>query len=381
MEGLYERQQDWFRRIHRHPEVGEEEFETTRLVKGVLEEYGIRQRPCPLPTGAIAEIGFGEGPVIGLRADMDALPIEEQTDLPYKSEIPGKMHACGHDFHTATMLGAAVLLKEMEEKLPGRAVIVFQPAEEVSGGGKQIASTGLTDDAEAFLALHTFSPLQKGTLGIKEGPVMAAVDQFKVTVTGKGAHGAAPHEGLDPIPVMAEITLALQTIVSRRTDPFDTALLSVTRLAAGTTWNVIPETGVMEGTVRSFDEKVRRRVRAQFEQICRGICAAHGCGCELWWLEGPPALYNDAGLCQTARRVAERLGFRVERQEDTMQGEDFAEYLHIPRQRPGLFVRVGTGGAYAAHHPKFTADPEAMYPASLFLREMTLELMNRREQE
>ncbi len=377
MDQLYDLQQAWFRQIHRHPELGEEEFETTRLVKSVLEEYGIRQRPCPLPTGAIAEIGSGSGPVIGLRADMDALPIDEQTDLPYKSEIPGKMHACGHDFHTAAMLGAAVLLKEIEDKLPGKAVLVFQPSEEVSGGGKQIASTGLTDDAEVFLALHSYPHFEKGTLGIKEGPVMAAVDQFMVTVTGKGAHGAAPHKGLDPIPVMAEITLALQTIISRRIDPFDTALLSVTRLDAGTTWNVIPETGVMEGTVRSFDENVRNSVIDRFNQICRGICAAHGCKCEIQWFEGPPPVVNDAGLCQVARDVATRLGFRVEKQENTMGGEDFAEFLHIPRQRPGLFVRVGTGGEYANHHPKFTVDPEALYPASVFLREMALELMRR----
>ena len=352
------------REIHAYPEVAYSEYRTTERIRHYLTYPGIIVEDLGIGTGLCAlVVGKGQGKNALLRADIDALPVTEETGLPYASEIPGQMHACGHDFHTAALLAAAVMLKEQEDRLPGKALLVFQPAEELSGGGKQIASTGITDDAQVFVALHTHPPFSVGTLGIKEGPVMAAVDQFKVTVTGKGTHAGIPQDGIDPIPVLAELTLALQTIVSRRLSPFADALLSVTHLDAGTTWNVIPESGYLEGTIRTFDEDVRTEMLRQFRCLCEGICAAHDCHCEIWWLEGPPALHNDPALCAIARRVAENMGFRVDRQEDTMQGEDFAEFLRFPARRPGLFVRVGTGGT----SPTITLKDTASTPASIMI--------------
>ena len=374
-EQLAQEQIGWFKQIHRHPELGNEEFETTRLVRAVLDAHGIRQRPCPLPTGAVAEIGSGDGPVIGIRADMDALPVQELSGLPYASEVPGVMHACGHDFHTAAALGTALMLKEMEDELPGKALVVFQPAEEITDGGKQMVRSGVTDDASVFLSLHTYPFFEAGTVGIREGAVMAAVDQFTVTLTGLGGHAGYPHKAIDPIPALAELTSALQTIVSRRNSPFADALLSITHLEAGNTWNVIPETAVMEGTVRTLDPAVRQRMHDDFVRICEGISAAHALTCDIRWFEGPPALYNDSALCEIAREEAAKIGLKVDRQEDTMGGEDFAEYLCWPRERPGLFIRIGTGGGTANHHPRFTADPAALCPASLLLRNMALRLM------
>lgn len=374
-ERFIERQKEWFRQIHRHPELGNKEYDTTALVCGILEENGIRRRLCPLPTGAVAEIGQGEGPVIGIRADMDALPVQEMSGLSYASEVPGVMHACGHDFHTAAVLGTALMLKEMESQLPGKAVIIFQPAEEITAGGKPMARSGVIDDVDMLMAIHTYPFFEAGTVGIREGAVMAAVDQFTITLTGLGGHAGYPHKTIDPVPPLAEMTLALQTIVSRRNSPFDTALLSITHLEAGNTWNVIPETAVMEGTVRTLDPAVRERMHGDIVRICRGISEAHGLKCDINWLEGPPALYNDDRLCRIAREEAAQMGLKVDRQEDTMGGEDFAEFLCWPRKRPGLFIRIGTGGGIANHHPKFTADPEALYPASCLLRALTLRLM------
>ncbi len=379
VEQLREKQMAWLRQIHEHPELSYEEYETTRLVKQVLTDAGIQLIDTGMPTGAVATIGHGPGHVIGLRSDMDALPIQEETDLPYASREPGKMHACGHDFHTVTMLGAALMLKEMEDQLPGRAVVVFQPAEESGGvsGGTRVAESGATDDAELFLALHSYPHFEAGTLGIKEGPVMASVDAFKVTLKGVGSHAATPHKGVDPIPGMSALVLNLQTIVSRVLSPFETGLVTVAHAQAGNTWNVIPTEAVIEGTVRAMDQRVRERIKAAFYRMAEHTAETYGLRAEIEWLAGPGPVVNDERLCAMAREVATGLGFVIDRQEDTMGGEDFSEYLRIPHKRPGLFVRVGTGGGYANHHPKFTVDPEAMYPASVFFRDLAIRCMER----
>ena len=353
-----------FETIHRHPELGLEEYETTALIRRELEAAGIEILPTEsLRTGLVAAVRGGKpGRTIALRCDMDALPVQEESGLPYASEIPGRMHACGHDFHTTAMLGAALLLKQREKELAGTVKIIFQPAEEISDGADRVIATGAVDDAELFAALHTYPGFENGTLGIKEGPVMAAVDYFGIRLRGKGAHAGLPHKGIDPIPVVAQLVLALQTIVSRRIDPFDDAVLSVTHIDAGTTWNVVPETAFIEGTVRSLDPKVRKKLEDDLRQMTEHIAAASGLTSEIEWTAGPGAVINDAGLCAVAREVALEQGFRVERQEDTNGAEDFACYSKTGR--PILFVRVGTGGGWTNHHPKFTADPEALSPAA-----------------
>ena len=352
---------EWF---HRHPELAFEERETTAKIREVLEGAGIAILDSGLETGLIAAIEGGRpGPVIGLRADIDALPMQEDTGLPYASCHPGMMHACGHDFHTAMMLGAALLLKEQQAELPGTVKLIFQPAEEVDSGARRVLETGLTDDCELFLAGHSYPQFEAGTLGIKEGPVMAAVDRFEVIIRGVGCHAGQPSKGVDPIAVQAAIIQSLQTIVSRSMDPFSPRVISVTHVDAGTTWNVIPETARLEGTVRTLDAGQRALAEERFRSLVTGVAAAYGAEAEIRWQHGSGAVMNHEKLCILAREVAREQGLTAAVQEDTMGGEDFSCYLE---GRPGLFVRVGTGGGYPGHHPKFAVDPEALEPAARF---------------
>lgn len=357
---------DFFKDIHSHPELGFQEHRTTRKLVQVLHDHGIRTLDTGLETGAVAVVGHPDragGRVIGLRCDMDALPIQEESGLAYASQNPGVMHACGHDLHTAVMLGAAILLKAREEELGGTVKLVFQPSEETDGGAKVMLRTGLLEDVEEFFAIHSYAWFEPGTLGIKEGPVMAAPDSFRIVVHGKGAHAAQPFKGIDPIPAAATIALACQSIVSRSIDPFSPVVVSVTHLEAGNTWNVVPESALLEGTVRTLNAADREFIQGALTRIARSTAEAYGCTAEVLWGEGSPAVVNDPGLCDYARRLALEMGFRVDRQEDTMGGEDFSRYL---ARVPGVFIRVGTGGSYPSHHPKFTVDPEAIWPAAEF---------------
>ena len=364
----------FFRDLHEYPELGNEEYRTTEKLLEALHALGIRTLDTGLETGAVAVIGGKRpGRVIGLRGDIDALPVRELSGLSYASKIPGRMHACGHDFHTATMLGAAALLKAREEELLGTVKVVFQPAEEISQGGNMMAATGLLDDADEFYGIHSYPWFEAGTLGIKEGPVMAAPDRFMIVVRGESTHGAQPHKGADPIPAASALVLAAQTLVSRGTDPFRPVVLSVTHFEAGNTWNVIPAEALLEGTVRTLNPDDRVRMRDALERTAENTAEAYGCAAEFTWSEGPAAVINDAGLCAAARQVALDMGFTVDRQEDTMDGEDFSEFT---KRCPGVFVRVGTGGGYPIHHPRFTADPRALWPAANFFAKLAEERLS-----
>ena len=351
-----------FKWLHRHPELGLEEYGTTRFLAGILRENGVAILDSGLETGLIAQIGSGS-PVVGLRADIDALPIQEESGLPYASEHDGVMHACGHDFHTACMLGAALLLKEKEVELPGTVKIVFQPAEEIDHGGKRVVATGLLDDVQAFYAGHTYPWFEAGTLGIRPGPVMAAADRFAIRLTGKGAHAAHPELSVDVIPAMAALIQSIQTIVSRGVDPFDNAVVSITRAQAGNTWNIIPEAAELEGTVRALAPSVRDGIQAKLERVARHTAAAHGCEAEFTYLRGPDPVINDEAACRRASALARAMGFTIRQQAGTMGAEDFSDYLAIA---PGAFIRVGTGGGVDTHHPRFTADPKALFPTAQF---------------
>lgn len=351
-----------FKWLHRHPELGLEEFKTTEFLTDILLEHRIKLLDTGLETGAIARIGSG-GPVVCLRADIDALPIREETGLPYVSENDGVMHACGHDFHAACMLGAALLLKEKEAELPGTVKVVFQPAEEIDQGGKRIVATGLLNDVQAFYAGHTYPWFKAGTLGIKPGPVMAAADRFAIRLTGKGAHAAHPELSVDVIPAMAALIQSVQSIVSRSVNPFDNAVVSITRAQAGNTWNIIPETAELEGTVRALAPSVRDAIQAKLERVVKHTAAAHGCASEFTYHRGPAPVINDEAACRRASTLAQTMGFDVQQQADTLVAEDFSDYLAIA---PGAFIRVGTGGGIDAHHPRFTADPKALLPAARF---------------
>ncbi len=357
-----------FKQLHRHPELGNREYRTTEFLKNILQANGIRTLETGLETGTVAVIsGRDGGPVVGLRADIDALPIQEESGLDYASEIPGVMHACGHDFHTACMLGAALLLKEREYELPGTVKIIFQPAEETEFNARFLCRSGLLDDVSVFYAGHTYPWLEPGTLGIRPGPVMASVDQFLIRLKGVGGHAAHPELSVDVIPAVGSLIQSAQSIISRSVSPFDQAVLSITHVESGNTWNVIPEEAMLEGTVRSLNPEVRDRIQKRLEDLTASMESSYGCRAEIEYTRGSDAVINDAAACERAAALARSLGLNVVQQECSMSSEDFSDYLSLA---PGAFIRIGTGGQCDAHQPRFTADPKALFPAARFFAEL-----------
>lgn len=366
---------DFFEELHSHPELSYEEYETTERIKRELHAAGIEILQTPLKTGVVAIIrGAQPGKTYGLRCDIDALPIMEETELPYKSEIPGKMHACGHDFHTAAVIGTALLLQERKEKLHGNVKILFQPAEESSHGAETVLQTGILSDVEAIFGLHTAAYLPVGTLGIRAGSVMAAVDRFELNITGTGCHGGHPDEGVDTILVAASVIQALQSIVGRNLNPFHTGVVSVTRIHGGNTWNVIPDKVELEGTVRSMDKEDRVFIEKRMRGIAENTAAAYGAKAELLWYPGPPATVNEETWSAFAEDVAKECGYEVVPQRNSTGGEDFAFYLE---KIPGCFINVGTGGGYPNHHPQFYADEAALAPAAEYFARLLEEALGK----
>ncbi|MFC4599532.1 amidohydrolase [Cohnella hongkongensis] len=361
------------RQLHARPELSHEEFETTDAIRGWLSEAGIRIADYPLRTGVVAEVGRG-GPIVAIRADIDALPVQEETGLPFASRIPGKMHACGHDFHTAAVLGAALLLKQREAELKGTVRFLFQPAEEKAKGAAQVIASGALEGVGAIFGLHNKPDLPVGTIGIKAGPLMAAADGFIVEVKGVGTHAAVPEAGIDPIVASAHIITALQSIVSRNVGALDGAVVSVTRLSSGTAWNVIADQAVFDGTLRTFDEKVRTKVRERFEQIVTGVGAALGAEATVRWLDGPPAVVNDPVWAEQSARTAEALGLQVVEPTPSPAGEDFSYYL---RHVPGSFFFLGASGPQEWHHPAFDVDERALPVGASFFASLAVDALVR----
>ena len=363
----------FFEELHMHPELSYEEYETTERIKRELAAAGIEILQIPLKTGVTAIVrGAKPGKTYGLRCDIDALPIAEETDLPYKSKTPGKMHACGHDFDTAAVFGAALLLQERKEELQGTVKILFQPAEESSHGAETVLETGVFSDVTAIFGLHTAAYLPVGTLGIRAGSVMAAVDRFELNITGTGCHGGHPDEGVDTILVAASVIQAFQSIVGRNLNPFHTGVVSVTRINGGNTWNVIPDKVELEGTVRSMEKDDRIFIEKRMREIAEHTAAAYGANAELLWYPGPPATVNEKAWSAFAQKVAEESGFEVVPQRNSTGGEDFAFYLE---KIPGCFINVGTGVGYPNHHPKFYADEAALTPAAEYLEKLLVEAL------
>lgn len=361
---------DWIeirRHLHRYPELSGEEYETTAYLKAVLEQIGVRIADYGLKTGLVAEIGGGEGPIVALRADIDALPIEEETGLPFASRHPGRMHACGHDFHAAALIGAAQTLKLRERGLPGTVRLLFQPAEERAKGAKQLIEAGALQGVGAVIGQHNKPDLPVGTIGITSGPIMAASDGFTVTVRGTATHAAVPESGIDPIVTAAQIVTALQTIPSRSIGAQERVVVSVTQIHAGNTWNVIPDTAVLSGTIRTFDETVHARVRERIEEIAAGVAAAYGAEASVRWSGGPPPVVNDAELTRLAEQSAAALGLTALGGVTSPASEDFSFYQ---RQVPGVFLFVGTSGRREWHHPAFELDEAALPDAAALLADL-----------
>lgn len=350
--------------MHAYPELSRNEYATTEKIKTALKEHGIRILDLPLDTCVVAEIGENDGDIVVLRADIDALPITEEADVEVISKNVGVMHACGHDFHTATVLGAAILLKQNEANLKGKARIVFQPAEEIDGGAESIIETGIFEDASAVFGFHNDPTLPVGTMGSKHGALTAGVDRFVVKVQAKGAHAARPHDGNDPIIVLTHLVTALQSIISRNVESSENAVLSVTQLHSGTTWNVIPDGGFLEGTVRTFGTETRELIEKRFREIVAGVALTYGVEIEIEWHKGPPSVMNDPKLTDFAMAMGQEEDFIVNTVKASPIGEDFAMYqLKVP----GTFMMIGSGGPYALHHPKFKVDDRALFPASHYL--------------
>lgn len=333
------------RHLHRYPELSFAEHDTHRYLAAELQGLGCALRShLAGGTGLQAVIGGKRpGPVVALRADIDALPIQEETGLPFASERPGVMHACGHDVHTAILLATARALKAIEDDLPGTVVLLFQPGEEKNPGGASLMiRDGVLEQpkVDAIFGLHVDPHLEAGRMAFAAGPVMAAPDELRVTVTGRGGHGAWPHQTVDPIVTAAQIITLLQQIVARNVDPFQPAVLTIGMIHGGTAHNIIPDKVRFVGTVRTMDEALRRRMPERIEAVIRGVCEAAGATYQMEYERGYPVLVNHPEATEVGRRAAAAvLGEeKVGKMEPSMGGEDFAFYLE---RVPGTFARLG----------------------------------------
>ena len=355
------------RAIHRHPELMYEEFETSRLVQNTLSELGIEYEKDVAVTGVVGLVGNGEGPCIALRADMDALPIHEEADVEFRSEIDGKMHACGHDCHTAMLLGAARVLKDNEGEINGTIKLIFQPAEEGGAGGKMMRDQGVLEDpdVERIFGLHVSDKLPTGTLASKEGTLLAATSSIKILVSGDGGHAAMPHLTVDPVVTGSKIVVELQTLVSRELDPLESGVISITMANAGSATNVIPSSMELQGTIRSLTSDGITRLQQRVREVAEAIAMANRCIAEVTFPgnDFPPTV-ND-GECWELGRISagEILGEEcVSEMGSIMGGEDFSYYTQVI---PGCFSFLGVGNpeigaVYGVHHPKFKVDEDAL---------------------
>jgi amidohydrolase len=371
--------QKWRRDIHAHPETAFEEIRTSDFIKAKLESFGIDVHQGLAKTGVVGTLKNGDGPAIGLRADMDALHLMEKTNLEHSSTIDGKMHACGHDGHMAMLLGAAKYLSE-DQSFAGTVHFIFQPAEENAGGGRVMVEEGLFDlfPVENVFGLHNWPELPAGTMAMKAGPLMAAVDSVEIKIKGKGCHGAMPHLGVDPIVVASEVVLALQTISSRILNPQDAVVISITQIHAWDARNIIPDEVVMGGTIRSFTKEVQLRLESDMRRIIKGICEAHGATFELTYTIGYPATVNDVLETQMAAQAA----IRVVGKENvnlnpvpSMAAEDFSYLLQA---KPGCYVWLGTGGLQGGcllHNPHFDFNDDVLHLGASYWVELVEQVL------
>ncbi|MFN4099136.1 MAG: M20 aminoacylase family protein [Pararhodobacter sp.] len=360
---------EWRRHLHQNPETRFDCENTAAFIAARLREFGISEIHEGIAQSGIVAIieGQGDGPTIGLRADIDALPVTEETGLPYASSVPGKMHACGHDGHTTMLLGAARYLAETRN-FAGRVALIFQPAEEWGGGAGVMVEEGVMErfDIAQVYALHNSPGVPLGRFEGRAGPLMAAVDTLWVNVTGKGGHGAHPEETVDPVAAIVQMVGALQTIVSRNRKGTDALVISVTQIHTGTTDNIIPETGWFCATVRTFDPAVQDMVEARCHEICTGIASAMGVNAEVKFERGYPATLNHAAEFDFALSVAEEVGSEAGECPPTMGAEDFAYMLE---RRPGAYLFLGQGEGAGLHHPRYDFnDAVAPVGASFFAR-------------
>ena len=335
---------EWRRDVHAHPETAFEEQRTSAMVAQKLESFGLRVHKGLGRTGVVGTLSAGSGKrAIGLRADMDALPIQEKNAFDYRSQHAGKMHACGHDGHTAMLLGAAKYLAETRN-FDGTVHFIFQPAEEGEGGAREMVEHGLFEKfhCEAVYGMHNWPGMPAGQFGVRAGPTMASFDIFEIELAGRGSHAALPHNGVDPIVTAAALVQALQTIASRNVDPIESAVVTVTQIHAGDAWNVIPEAAVLRGTVRAFKPQVQELIERRLRDLCSGIAAAHGAQVEVRYERRYPPLVNAAPETEICTEVIRNMvgTENMQRVPPTMGSEDFAYMLQV---KAGCYVFIGNG--------------------------------------
>lgn len=366
------------RQFHMHPEIAEKEYQTSQRVKEELTKYGIEWRDCGLETGVLATVhGTNPGKTILLRADMDALPVQEETGLPYASQNPGFMHACGHDCHTACLLTAARVLHDHRDELCGTVKLAFQPAEEVGTGAPSMIANGALDGVDSAFAIHIWSTIPSGKVALSGGPQMAAVDKFAINIEGKGGHASAPHEAIDPVVCLAAMVSNLQTVVSRECNPMDSAVLTVGKVASGTLWNIIPETAYLEGTVRFFTRQLYDMLPERIERVVQYTAETYRCKAKLDYSHVIPPTINDPAFAEAAKRSAAK----VVTEEDVFTlgpiatGEDFGYFLE---KVPGALALIGVGneacGAiWPQHSAKYVVDENALIKSVMLYVQVALD--------
>lgn len=370
------------RKFHQCPELKYEEHETSSIIRNTLDSLRIKWQYPFAKTGVVGIIGTGEEPCVAIRADMDALPVVEQNQINYKSANHGKMHACGHDCHMAMLLGAAKLLKMKESELKGSVKLIFQPAEEGGAGAKKMCEEGALENPEVkkIFGMHITPGLPSGVIAGNSSTILAAVDLFEIEIKGKSCHGAYPHQGTDPIVVAAKVVNEIQTIVSRETNPFESAVVTVGSIHAGSAANVIPEKVTLTGTVRSFSLEGLHHIKNRLETIAEMIAKANLCTSNFKYLlpEFPPTV-NDEDTWNQVKMITEKMIGKenVQLLKPAMGGEDFAFYQ---QKIPGCFVFLGakpsTEEFYGLHHPKFQIDERALHIGSCWYASVAFEMLN-----
>ncbi len=354
------------RQFHQHPEVALQELHTAKTLKAVLDGLGIETRLLVDGAGVQGHLtGSQSRKTIALRADTDALPMQEESDAPYKSQIEGCMHACGHDAHTAMLLGAAMILSEMRTELPGNVAFIFQPAEETGEGARKMVEAGVLEDVDSIFGLHVASPLPAGVVGYRSGPFMAAGDFFHARIIGKGGHGGMPHLAVDPIPMAAQFINGLQTIVSRETDPLESAVVSVCSMEAGMgAYNVLPDAVDLRGTIRYLNPEFGPNLSARVRTILEGVTSSMQGSAEFNLMNRFPSTINDEKMTAFVAGIAGKLvgKARTHEMKPLMGSEDFSYYQ---QEVPGTFVFLGIrneekGIIYPHHHPRFDVDEDVL---------------------
>lgn len=362
---------EWRRELHTWPELSGQEFATTARLRSWLEAAGIRVADYPLKTGLVAEIGHGDT-VIALRADIDALPINESSGVPFHSRHPGVMHACGHDLHTTVMLGAALQLNRQADRLPGRVRILFQPAEETGAGARQLIEAGVLENVQAIFGMHNEPSLPVGTFATRSGPFYANADRFTVRITGKEAHAARPEQGVDSIVIASQIIQALQGMTSRSFSALESLVLSITRIKGGNSWNVLPGSVTFDGTARTHDLTLRAELEQRVGDLVDLIARASGAQGTLEWHSGPPVLINDDHWVNFSSDLARQAGFQTQTSGLHLLSEDFAYYL---QQVPGAFISLGSASEYGLHHPSFTPGEALIAPAADYFAQLACQAL------